>query len=151
MSDYSFMKTGFDPVGDNINDEERKQNTISLIVAFSEGALVTAAKYVSHGNRKDVTPEDIKRAMMLEMFLFKHRDDTLQKAQKIKDELFGDEQEEHDDDNTAIDYNESQEFTENSCDCGLCKYINGIYTRWDNFQPSTPFEAIFQKHIDNMC
>lgn len=150
MSDYSFMKTGFDPVGDNVSEEETKKNAISLIVAFSEGALITAAKYVSHGNRKDVTPEDLKRAMMLEMFLFKHRDDTLEKAQKIKDELFGDEEEDEDEEFVEDD-DESQEFTENTCDCALCKCINGIYTRWDNFQPSTPFEAIFQKHIDNMC
>ena len=150
MSDYSFMRTGFDPVGDNVSEEEFKKNAISLIVAYSEGALRTAAKYVSHHeDRTAVTPEDLKRGMMLEMFLFKHRDDTLEKAQQIKEELFGTEEE---DEETEIDMvEENEEFSENSCDCALCKCINGIYTRWDAWEASTPFEKIFEKHINNMC
>ena len=81
--DYSFMRSGFNAVEAAVDEEEMKKNAISLIVAFSEGALRSAAKYVTHGGRNAVTPEDVKRGMMLEMFLFKRRDDTLEKAEEI--------------------------------------------------------------------
>ena len=68
--DFSFMKSGFDPTADVEDMEEFKKNVSSLIVAFGENAMRTGAKYVSHSKRKVVTVEDLKRAMMLEMFLF---------------------------------------------------------------------------------
>ena len=71
MSDYTFMKSGFDNVQDAVSEEEAKQNAVALVVAFAEGAIKTAGKYVTHAKRKGVTPEDLKRAMMLEMFFFK--------------------------------------------------------------------------------
>ena len=149
MTDYSFMRTGFNT---SVDEEETDKNAISVIVAFSEGALNTAAIYLSHGDRKAVTPEDLKRGMMLEMFLFKHRDDALEKAQKIKEELFGEQRDELDQKLDDDHYDEDDEiFIENTCVCGICKCINNIYTRWNNFEPSTPFETIFQKHINNMC
>ena len=41
-----------------------------------------------------VTIEDIKRAMMLELFLFNKRPDLLEKTKEIKDEIYGDDGEE---------------------------------------------------------
>ena len=69
MSDFTFMKTGFDLL--QPDDDEFEKNTTVIIVTYAEQALRTAALYVSHHTtRNGVTPEDIKRAMMLEMFLF---------------------------------------------------------------------------------
>lgn len=150
MSDHSHVETGHNP---NMDDEEMNKNTISLIVAFSESALKTASLYLLHGERNTVTPEDLKRSMMLEMFLFKHRDDALEKAHKIKKELFEElESKSDEEDDEDHEYDEDdEEFVENTCICSLCKCINSIYTRWDTFEPSTRFESIFQKHINNMC
>ena len=61
MSDYTFMKSGFDNVQDAVSEEEAKQNAVALVVAFAEGAIKTAGKYVTHAKRKGVTPEDLKR------------------------------------------------------------------------------------------
>ena len=149
--DYSFMRSGFNAVEAAVDEEEMKKNAISLIVAFSEGALRSAAKYVTHGGRNAVTPEDVKRGMMLEMFLFKRRGDTLEKAEEIKAELFGTED---DDDEEFIEdmelADESEDFKISTCDCALCKCLNTIYTRWETWEPTNDFERIFQKHINDI-
>ena len=116
--DYSFMRTGFDPVNSIVEEDDTKKNTVSLIVAYAEGAMRTSSKYIMHGKRRVVTPEDLKRGMMLEMFLFKHRDDIVDKAENIKSELFGDEEEEDEDMGDVI-CEEAEEFTENECKCSL--------------------------------
>lgn len=147
MSDYAFMKTGFNNVkGD---DDELEKNTISIILSYAEGAIISASKYVLHGKRHGITPEDIKRGMMLEMFFFNKRDDSLERAVKIKEEMLDDST----DDDEEVDLcDEEEEFCESECKCALCKCINNIYTRWDKWSlgPKTPFEAVFKKHIENM-
>ena len=146
--DYSFMRSGFNTVQEVVNEEETKKNAISLIVAYSEGALCSAGKYVTHGKRTVVTPEDLKRGMMLEMFLFKRRDDILEKANQIKEELFNTESDDETDDMDLVE--ECDDFKESDCNCALCKCMNAIYTRWDSWEPDTEFERIFQKHINDM-
>ena len=85
MSDYSFMRSGFDNIQDAVDEEEAKKNIVAIIVKFSEGAMRTAAKYVSHSQTRNVvTPEDLKRGMMLEMFLFKHRNNFLSYCGLVK-------------------------------------------------------------------
>jgi hypothetical protein len=149
MTDYSFMKSGFDLVAGKVEEEETKQNTVAMIVTYAEGAVCTAAKYISHGKRKGITPEDLKRSMMLEMFFFKKRDNILEKAKIVKEEIF----EGIEDDDEEVDFISEEnmdEFTENVCVCPLCKCINTIYTRWDGWTPTSEFETIFKEHIDNM-
>lgn len=148
--DYSFMRTGFDPVNAVVEEDDTKKNTISLIVAYAEGAMRTSSKYIMHGKRRVVTPEDLKRGMMLEMFLFKCRVDILDKAENIKSELFGDDGEEEEEDMDDAICEEAEEFTENECKCSLCSAINTIYSKWDVWEPTTSFEKIFQTHINNM-
>ena len=63
MSDFSFMRSGFDNVQDAVDEEEMKKNVVSIIVKFAEGAMKTAAKYVNHSSERNmVLPEDLKRA-----------------------------------------------------------------------------------------
>lgn len=149
---YSFMKTGFNNVKSSDNDpEDNDKNTLAIIVSYAEGAMRTAAKYVSHGKRSGVTPEDLKRAMMLEMFFFRKRDNALVRAMEIKDELFNEDKADDDDSQEEDDYDEDEEeFEENDCKCSLCKCMNNVYTRWEKWEPTTSFEHIFKKHIENM-
>ena len=145
MTDFTFMKTGFDML--QPDDDEFEQNTAAIIVIYAEHALRTAALYVTHHKtRKGITPEDIKRAMMLEMFLFKKRANLLEKAEEIKKILFEDDS----DDEEPIEMAEEDEFSENSCDCAICKCVNDIYTRWDKWTPESLFEKVIKKHIDNI-
>ena len=41
-------------------------------------------------------------------------------------------------------------FTENSCTCAMCSGINTIYTRWEDWTPTSEFEKMFMKHIEQM-
>jgi len=155
--DYSFMKSGFDLTGATVADSDFKENATALLVTYTSEALRTAALYVSHGVRKVVTIEDIKRAMMLELFLFNKRPDLLEKTKEIKDEIYGDDGEEDGEEDSEEDLNEviaSDEemvpFTENSCTCAMCSGINTIYTRWEDWTPTSEFEKMFMKHIEQM-
>ena len=114
MSDYSFMKSGFDLM--QPDDEEFKKNATTVIVAYAENALRTAAMYVSHHKtRKGITPEDIKRAMMMEMFLFKNRPNMLEKAEEIREMLFGEQEESDSDEEEMPNMEDEDEFSENDC------------------------------------
>jgi len=148
MSDFTFMKTGFDLM--QPDDEEFEQNTTAIIVTYAEHALRTAALYVSHHEtRNGITPEDIKRAMMLEMFLFKNRSNLLEKAEEIKKMLF-EEDEDSEEEEATNNTEEEEEFSENNCQCAICKCTNNIYTRWENWTPESLFETVIKKHIDKI-
>ena len=111
--DYSFMKSGFNPVQENIETLNNKKNIAALVCCFSKNALKTAAMYVSHSNRNIVVVEDIKRGMMLEVFIFINRPDLPEKLKEAKEMLFSDED---DDDNDNEDDNSvySLEITDDS-------------------------------------
>ena len=150
-TDYTFMKSGFNMLQPP-DDDEFAKNATSVIVAYAEQAMRTAAKYISHGERNVITPEDIKRAMMLEMFLFNKRPNLLEKAEEIKRELYEEESDDDEMEDLIIDSDEEEvvEFSKNTCECPLCTCINNIYARWENFTPETQFEILFKKHIDRI-
>ncbi len=150
MSDYSFMKSGFDNVQQN---DDTNENIIALISLFLENAIKTSATYTQHSKRNGITKEDIKRCMMLEIFLFTKRDDTLSQLENIKNEIKNETFESDDDfdiDDITIPEEELIPFHLSSCHCGLCKCLNNIYERWEKWTPSSPMEQIFKKHIDTM-
>lgn len=151
MTDYSFMKSGFDNLE---SKDDTLENIGSLVMVFMENAMKSADIYVRHAKRKQITPEDIKRALMLEVFFMKQRPNMLEQCEEmkktiqeiIKDEeengeemIIGEEEEEED-----------EEFTESKCQCAMCNCFNTIYTRWENFTPEQPMEIILSKHISSM-
>jgi len=154
---YAFLKTGFNNVQES--EDETKKNIISMILLYAEGAMTTAGKYVVHGNRTEITPEDLKRAMMLEMFFFKKRDNALENALKIKEELFNEDSDVADNVVETNEVNEAaeaaelvnlEEFKLSSCSCALCKCMNNVYERWGKWEPKTKYDMILQEHIENM-
>lgn len=155
MSDFTFMRSGFDNVQDAVDDEETKKNIVSIIVKFAEGAMKTAAKYANHRDGQNVVlPEDIKRAMMLEMFLFKHRDNLAEDIETLKEELFyenSDDDEYLEDMPIEEDSDDEIEFTESECTCAICRTMNNIYNMWQTLEITSPYEALLKQHIENMC
>ena len=102
--------TGLDP----IQDENFEKNTTTMVVTYAAEAMKTAAKYVSHGERNVITPEDIKRAMMLEMFLFNKRSNLIETAAEIKREIYdGEELDDEEIEDLIVEENEADEFKEN--------------------------------------
>ena len=145
------MKTGHDLVDDSEGD---KQRIVAMVTAFTDKAVRSACIYVKHGKRCVVTLEDIKRAMMLEVFLFNKRPNMLEKAKEIKEELYGEEENEEEDEalNEVIVSEEEEmvPFTPNECTCAFCGAINSIYTRWNNWEATSAFEKLLKKHIEKM-
>ena len=117
MTDFTFMKTGHDNLISNEITEEQ-ENMISIIIGFTENALKTAAKYTTHAGRNVVLPEDIKRSMMLEMFIFNKRENIVEQLEDIRKEIFEDSS----DDEEILWMNAIPEFCK-ICDCVMCKTI----------------------------
>ena len=149
MSDYSFLKTGFDIVGNN--DYEQKKNIVALVTLFGENAIKTSFTYVKHAKRNGVTTEDLKRCIMLECFFFTKRPDVIQKTEEIKAELFGtlDESDYDSEDDREQEEEEMEVFKESECSCALCKCINDIYNRWEHWTPEGKLQEILKGIIDN--
>ena len=148
MTDYSFMKSGFDNIDHGDEDVDNAQNLTATLVHFSENSLSHSALYVKHCKRNCITPEDIKRSMMLEMFMFTKRDNLEEKINSIKDQIYdGDSDEE-----IIFDEPERKEdaFCESKCKCAMCKCINSIYTRWGDWEPETSIQTILKKHIESI-
>jgi hypothetical protein len=155
MSDYTFMKSGFDMLqNDNQTDdgEDFQKNLMSILVAFGENAMKTASIYLKHHkDRNVILPEDIKRAMMLEMFLFKNRDNLSEHCVEVKNTLFSSVSTDSDEDIMFDeDTDEEVEFSENNCNCPVCHTINNMYEKWESLEPSTPIEEIMKYHIENI-
>ena len=131
--------------------EELKVNVTSSILSFMEYAIKTAEIYVSHSNRKVINNKDIKKAMMLEVFLYFDRinlNDTVQKWRNtLLYELDNDENYISEEDNEE---DEDEETNIKMCECEVCKHINSIEEKWIMYEPSDELGKIFKKHIDNI-
>ena len=151
MADYSFMKSGFDNLE---SKDETLENVGSMVMVFMENAIKSADIYVKHAKRKELTPEDIKRGLMLEVFFMKQRPNMLEQCEEMKKKIQEIIQEEDvNGEEEVIDCEEEtpeEEFSESKCECPMCGCFNTIYTRWENFTPEQPLEVILAKHIGNM-
>ena len=131
--------------------EELKVNVTSSILSFMEYDIKTAEIYVSHSNRKVINNKDIKKAMMLEVFLYFDRinlNDTVQKWRNtLLYELDNDENYISEEDNEE---DEEEETNIKMCECEVCKHINSIEEKWIMYEPSDELGKIFKKHIDNI-
>ena len=164
MSDYSFMKTGFNANQDQQDtNEDIEKDVITLVSTFATEGLKHAARYVEHHvTRTGITPEDIKRAMMLEVFLFNNRPDLLEKFEEIKELIYNDDEEYNNTDDLVDRLTDDltddltdeimvdDEFSVNNCDCAICTCMTTIYTRWARWTPVTPMDIILKNSIDKI-
>jgi len=159
-SDFSFMKSGFNSVQANEDQDKMEKNVVGTIVHFSENALKTAGYYTKHSGRKMITKEDIKRCLMLEVFLFYNRQNLIENIANIIQELYGtssDEEDDEEDNKCSEEKNEiifeediEESFKLSECKCALCHSLNNIKNKWETWKPETPMQEILQKHINNI-
>ena len=151
MADYSFMKSGFDNLE---TKDETLENIGSIVMVFMENAIKSADIYVKHAKRTQITPEDIKRGLMLEVFLMKQRPNMVEQCEEMKQKIQEIIEEEENDEEEVIigeeEEGDEEEFTESTCQCAMCNCFNTIYTRWENFTPELPMEIVLAKHISSM-
>ena len=149
MSDYGFMRSGFDNLVQP--QENLLENIAAIIMTYMENAMKSADTYVKHCNRKSITAEDVKRALMLEAFLNRQRTDMLEKCEEMKQTIQSIVNDNYIDDEEDEDVEEEEEpFSESQCQCVMCQCINTIYTSWESFEPQTPIERAIHNHIDNI-
>lgn len=145
MSDYSFMKSGFD----NFPPENIIENVSAIISYFAENALKTAATYIKHAKRNGITKTDIKKAMQLEVFIFSERDNLTDNVLKVKKALKEYDSDEDDELNDLIIPDEDlNKFKKSKCKCLMCTTLNTIEDKWDKFNPTEPMQKLLKKHID---
>ena len=145
MNDYSFMKSGFNNLAEDNTDYI--QNLSSIMVAFTENAVETASKYIKHCKRNHITSEDLKRGLMMELFVFSQRENLFEQVETIKKYLY---EEESDEDEEEVEVGDSDEFSESKCNCIMCQYVNNIYTHWESYTPKSQIEEIIKTHINNI-
>ena len=148
----------------NLEKEEIEINVTSMVMTFMSYAMKTSAMYVEHSKRKVITVRDIKRAMMLEVFLYFNRDDLEENLMEWRRDIIqdlqaqdlqtqDDETEDEIEDETEDDTEEDPEICisdEEKCDCDLCQRINGIDEYWQTYNPTDPLGKILKEHIDQM-
>jgi len=148
--DYSFMKSGFD----NLVHEDPTENIASIVLVFMENAVKSASIYVKHAKRNSITPEDIKRGLMLEIFFIKQRPNMLEQCEEMKKTInkILEEEDYESDEGFDEDYiiNDDEPFRESECKCAMCNCMNTIYTRWEGFTPQTSIEKAMFNHINSI-
>ena len=149
QQDFTFMKSGFNNL---TKKDETLENTAAIVMAFMQNALKSAVIYIKHSERNAITPEDIKRSLMLEVFFMKQRNNMLEQCEEMKqilNKIIAEEEDDSDDeDEDLIDNEDVIEFSESKCDCPMCHCITTIYKRWEGFEPQTPIEKAMVQHIE---
>jgi hypothetical protein len=148
-TDFSFMRSGFDNLNRDEEDNYKKQ-VASTLVCFSENAMLNAATYVKHSKRNNPTKEDLKRCFKLETFIFTKRENLEEKIRDIQDEIYGESDSDEENEIIYDDGEELDEFKESNCPCVICQCINNVDLRWNTWEPETPMQAILKRHIDIM-
>ena len=151
-TNFAFMKSGHDLLE---KKDETLENVGSLTMVFMENAIRNAEIYIKHANRKSISPEDIKRGFMLEVFFMKSRPNMKEQCIEMKKKILEIIKDEEENGETMfIDDEEGEKkdepFTESTCSCPMCTCFNTIYTRWEKFTPELPLENILVKCINDI-
>ena len=151
MSDYSFMKSGFDNIGSNEMDDDMLDNLYSLIYAFMEKSMVSADTYVKHSKREIITKEDIQLCLKYETFKFLHRpnifDDVKRWREILLEEIEEEDEEETEELDVVADNKDYVPFKQSECSCEVCSEVNGIEERWDVWEPHNQIEIILKNAV----
>ena len=155
MSNYSFMKSGFDNINSNEMNDDMLDNLYSLIYAFMEKSMISADTYVKHSKREIITKEDIQLALKYETFKFLHRpnifDDVSRWKEILLEEIETEEAVAEDtvtgDLNVVADDKDYVAFTKSECICEICAEINDIEEKWDTWVPHNQIEIILKNAV----
>lgn len=148
------IKSGINGDLNNLEKEELNINVTSCILSFMEYAMKTAEMYVIHSNRKIITSKDIKKAMMLEVFLYFDRINLNYTVEKwrntILNELENNESYTSESEEEYEEENTEEMINVKICDCDVCKHMNEIEEKWKIYEPSDELGKIFKNNIDRI-
>ena len=107
MSDYSFMKSGFNSEGSAMANpfEGFSEEDIQILLSlFVSNAMINAAKYSKLAGRNGVTKTDVEYGLKYEVFEFFQRDDLIQGYEEIKKDMEEELQSQEENIRYGIDY-----------------------------------------------
>lgn len=132
--------------------EELEINITSSIMTFMSYSIKSSSIYVEHSGRTIITTDDIKRAMMVEVFMYFERPDLNIRINEwrnvILNEIKNETSESEDEENE--NYINIVEESKKVCSCEICDLMNNIKDKWQHYNPTDELGKIFKKHIDEM-
>ena len=160
MSDYSFMRSGFDNLvqAEPTLSKEEQANIMGLLMIFMENAARDASQYASAASRSIVLPKDIVLALKRQAVPsggFWNDPNLLQRFAENRQAMLADDDDDEDDD----DDDESSEgegddaasvpqWTAAPSDASeLCAGINAAEAEFAAWGPTTPMESIVRRAI----
>ena len=147
------LQTGYNNEINCLERAEIEVNVTSSVMAFVDYAIKTASVYATHAERKNISVNDLKKALMLEVFHYFNHDDLEEKVVNWRQIILQDmqETEEEDEDYEEEEYEDDEKETVSTCKCELCESINSIEEKWESYHPTDDLGKILKTHIDNMC
>lgn len=162
MSDYSFMKTGFNMINSKPKlSEEELLNIECLLSLFISNSTVNAAKYVELSNRNGVTKEDLIYGLRYEVFEFLENQNIMEELDNIKNEILDDNSDIEDEDVSDIivpdeEINCFERIEDSKYDIlsedekTFIEKMHRYYDNWDIWVPQSPLEDLLKKSLDKI-
>ena len=164
MTDYSFMQSGRGiPNQPELNIEDEKY-IASLLTLFTSNAIINASEYSTICGRNGITKEDVKYALIFEVFEFLKNPNIISDLQEIEKDIET-EMENEDDENwedvedssNIVDDTDIESFSRitqtkfnilEESDKEFVTKIHKYYDGWDNWVPTNKLEEILKNAID---
>ena len=158
-NDYSFMKTGFNPVRQESKlDEMDEMYIASLLTLFTSNSIVNASDYSDLCGRNGVTKEDMRYGLIFEVFEFLNNPNLVNDLKEVEKQLeyeYSDDEDE-DIDNifndknidkfTRIDYDKIDRLEDEEIE--FVNKMHKYYDEWDDWVPKNELEIILKNAID---
>ena len=116
-------------------------------------SIKSSSIFVEHSGRTIVTIDDIKRAMMVEVFMYFNRPDLKIRISEWRNIILTDmecdneeqESEEESEDEIMKDDNITEkEESKKICSCDVCDLMNNIKDKWKYYNPTDKMGKIFK-------
>lgn len=159
MSDFSFLKTGFDLAeSDKHLDEDFTKKIVSILAVLSEEACNTAIQFSKCCGRDAIHGKDIVKALKYEAHEFFEKDIEANVTKKYKEQQnidYNNEDSENNDNSSEYETSENEDELE---ECYTDVFVDGdksFYNKvikyeqeWNNWKPNDPIINIMKKSID---
>lgn len=144
------------------------EDTMAMIGVFIKDAAELAGIYCSHSKRNSVTVKDMELALKTRAFygdVFWNRPDIKQKITEMKQFLnepgsesesgseyeYDEEEMEEEDEQEDEEMEEEEEetpFIQSVCTCEVCKTLNEVNCKWDNWHPTEMMNVSLKRAVE---
>ena len=160
MSDYSFMKSGFNNVSEKklTYSDEDLENIEILLSVFITNAITNASKYIRFCKRNGITQEDILYGLRYEVFEFLNNKNLMDDIKEATEDYnnYKNELDYEDDESLIVPDDEIDNFKRieyehiNEDNHEFIEKIHLHFDNWNSWNPSDNFEKILKNAIDKV-